>query len=180
MKVIVGLGNPDFKYHHTRHNFGWLALDALADKYQLEWEFNKKFKAYITQTTDLLLVKPATYMNSSGLAVQAAMHYYKLIPTKLFGKIKDADLTTVLTVIHDDLDLDLGKHKVSTNSGSAGHKGVQSIIDQLKTKKFTRIRLGIHTNEVGKIPSDKFVLMKFSNEELLIVNEKIQEIIKEI
>jgi len=180
MKIIVGLGNPDFKYHLTRHNFGWLVLDALAEKYNLEWENNKKFKGYVAQGQDFFLLKPLTYMNNSGQAVRAVMDYYKLLPKKLFGHVKDTDLSDVLTVIHDDLDLDLGKHKIATNSGSAGHRGVQSIINHLKTKKITRIRLGIRTKDVGVIPSDKFVLMKFPNEEIKVVNEKIEEIINTI
>lgn len=177
MKIIAGLGNPDYKYHETRHNFGWLALNRLAETKNLEWELSKKFKAYIAKGDDLLLLKPTTYMNNSGQAIRAVMNYYKLLPKKLFGIAKQADLTTVLTVIHDDLDLELGKYKISTNSGSAGHKGVESIINHLKTKTFTRIRLGIRTVQVGQIPADRFVLQKFTAEEMKTVDKIITEII---
>ncbi|MFH0840888.1 MAG: aminoacyl-tRNA hydrolase [bacterium] len=180
MKIIAGLGNPDYKYHETRHNFGWLVLDKLAETQGLEWEVSKKFKAYIIKTDTLLLIKPTTYMNNSGQSIRAAMDYYKLLPKKLFGIAKQADLTEALILIHDDLDIELGKYKISTNSGSAGHKGVESVINHLKTKIFTRIRVGIRTPLVGQIPPDKFVLQKFTAEEMKIVDKVITEIISSL
>jgi len=175
MKIIVGLGNPGKEYEKTRHNAGFMAVDFLAQKNNLMWSLNKKFNAEIAEGGDYMLVKPQNFMNVSGVNVAAIMRYYKLIPGGLFGIKKDADLTSVLTVIHDELDLNLGDYKISTNSGSAGHNGVQSIIDQLKTKNFKRLRLGIATEARKQIPGDKFVLMKFSDEEL----EKIKKVISE-
>lgn len=165
MQVIVALGNPGEKYENTRHNIGWLALDYWLGP--VSWKENKKFSALLYEDKRYLFVKPLTFMNDSGLAVQKLLAYYKLLPKKL-GLINksDADLNNVLTVIHDDLDLNFGNYKISTNSGSAGHNGVKSIINHLKTKKFTRLRIGIK-NELLKvhIPPEKFVLSHFSGEE---------------
>jgi PTH1 family peptidyl-tRNA hydrolase len=162
MKIIVGLGNPGEQYKNTRHNAGWLALDNFLG--QVKWSKNNKFRALIYKDGDLLFVKPLTFMNDSGQAVKNILNYYKLLPKKL-GLItsKDSDLSDVLTVIHDDLDLNFNTYKIVTNSGSAGHRGVQSIMNYLKTKKFNRLRLGIK-NELLRtyIPPDKFVLQPFS------------------
>ncbi len=176
MKIIVGLGNPGEQYKNTRHNIGWLTLDNLLG--DVKWLESKKFQALIYEAGDVLYVKPLTFMNNSGQAVQKILNYYKLLP-KSFGLInkKDADLTDVLTVIQDDLDIDFGELKLATDSGSAGHRGIQSIIDYLKTKKFTRIRLGIK-NELLRvhIPPIKFVTTPFSHEE----KEKLKEVFAKI
>jgi len=191
MKIIVGLGNPGDKYKFTRHNAGFMAVDALAENLDLTWETNKKFKAEVAVAPPspsqgergggLVLVKPQTFMNLSGESVQAILSYYKLLPKKLgIVKKKDADLSQILTVIHDDLDINLGKYKISTDSRSAGHNGVQSIIDYLKTKNFTRIRIGIKTPLKEKIPGDKFVLQKFGEAEIEIIKKTIQEAITQL
>jgi PTH1 family peptidyl-tRNA hydrolase len=101
------------------------------------------------------------------------MDYYGLLPKKLgLIKKKDSDLNSVLTVIHDDLDINFGDYKIAVDSGSAGHRGVESIINHLKTKKFTRLRIGVR-NELLKIhiPPDKFVLANFNREEKEILQE---------
>jgi len=181
MQIIVGLGNPGKKYKLTRHNIGFMAVDALAERLGLTWQNNKKFLAEIAKDNDIILVKPLTFMNNSGQAVQGILSFYKLLPKK-FGLLtaKDADLSSVLTVIHDDLYIDLGKYKISLNSRSAGHKGVESIIDRLKTKKFTRVRIGIKTNNLEKIPPEKFVLQNFANQEKEIIDQLILKIIEKI
>ncbi|MFA5131565.1 MAG: aminoacyl-tRNA hydrolase [Patescibacteria group bacterium] len=165
MKIIVGLGNPGEQYKNTRHNIGWLALDYLLG--DVKWQDSKKFNALIHEDGANIYVKPQTYMNNSGSAVQKILNYYKLLP-KNFGLIskKDADLGADLFVIQDDLDLDFGQLKIATDSTSAGHRGIQSIIDHLKTKKFTRLRLGIK-NELLRthIPPDKFVVSPFGHDE---------------
>lgn len=168
MLVIVGLGNPGEKYKLTRHNIGFMAIDVLAKRLDLAWEKNKRLNAEIAKGADgLILVKPLTYMNNSGEAVQAVLSYFKKTPD-------------TLTVIHDDIDINLGKYKTSIDSRAGGHNGVQSIIDLLKTKNFKRIRIGIKTEEKGLIPTEKFVLQKFNKEELSIVNNIIKEIIEKI
>jgi len=165
MKIIVGLGNPGEQYHNTRHNIGWLALDELFANGS--WQENKKFNSFIQESGNFLCVKPQTFMNNSGQAVQKILNYYKLLP-KNFGLIKKkgADLSDSLIVIHDDLDLTFGTIKISTDSTSAGHRGVQSIIDYLQTKKFTRIRLGIKNDLLRThIPPEKFVVQPFNHDE---------------
>ena len=144
MHIIVGLGNPGEQYKNTRHNAGWLALDNFLG--EVAWQESRKFNALIHEDGDFLFVKPLTFMNNSGQSVQKILNYYKLLP-KNFGllKKKDSNLIEVLTVIHDDLDLNFGDYRLADNSGSAGHRGVQSIINYLKTKNFKRLRLGIKT-----------------------------------
>jgi PTH1 family peptidyl-tRNA hydrolase len=187
MKFIIGLGNPGKKYENTRHNVGFMAIDALAEELGLTWKTDKKFNAQICETPSLakegkklILVKPLTYMNNSGQAVQAIMSYFNVLPKKIgFFKKKDSDLSDILTVIHDDIDIDLGKYKISEDSRAAGHKGIQSIINYLKTKNFKRIRVGIRTGDVKKIPTEKFVLQKFRPEEEKNIIKIIDEIKKE-
>lgn len=142
MKMIVGLGNPGIKYANTRHNMGFMATDALIRKLEPAektfWENNKGLKSEIKQinssaggrTSPILLAKPTTFMNNSGFAVAAVAKYYKVASSDL-------------VVIHDDLDLPLGKIRVRFGGGAGGHKGVESVIERLGTDKFLRIRLGI-------------------------------------
>jgi peptidyl-tRNA hydrolase, PTH1 family len=180
MKIIVGLGNPGEKYKNTRHNVGFMAVDALAKKLGLAWTENKKFRGQIAQSGNAILVKPQTFMNNSGQSVQAVLAYYKLLPKRLgIFQAKGSDLSEILTVIHDDIDIALGKHKISLDSRSAGHRGVESIINRLKTKNFKRIRIGIRTEMANKMPADKFVLQKFGEEELKTVDDLINKIIYE-
>lgn len=165
MRIIIGLGNPGKQYKDTRHNAGFTAVDNLAKKLELKWK--KKFKADLAKGDGLILIKPLTFMNDSGSSVVSALAYYKLPPAEL-------------TVIHDDLDIELGQYKISLDSRSAGHNGVQSIIDRLKTKNFRRIRIGIKTPGLKKIPATEFVLQKFSAEEEKIIKKLISKIITEI
>jgi PTH1 family peptidyl-tRNA hydrolase len=177
MKIIVGLGNPGTEYENTRHNAGFMLVDKLAKDAGATWQFNKRFKADIAESRGVFFIKPQTFMNESGISVATVLSYYKLLPRTLgILKAKDIDLSQILTVAHDDLDIEFGKYKVSTDSRSAGHKGVQSIIDHLKTKNFQRIRLGIKPEDKSRIPTDKLVLMKFNAEE----KEKIINLIKTI
>jgi len=177
MRIIVGLGNPGREYANTRHNAGFLLVDALAQKLELTWQTGKKLQAEIAKNGEIILVKPLTFMNNSGKAVKAVMLYYKLLPRTLGLLTKHiTDLSSVLTVVHDDLDIGLGKYKISVNSRSAGHKGVESIIKYLKTRNFKRIRIGIHANVIEKIPDEKYVLGNFSRPEL----EKIEKLNDEI
>jgi len=179
MKVVVGLGNPGEQYKNTRHNIGWLALDYLLG--DVRWQENKKFRALVHEDNGTIYLKPLTFMNNSGDSVRRALDYYGLLPKNL-GLIrqKDADLKDALTVIQDDLDLDFGNLKTAVDSSSAGHRGIQSIIDQLKTKKFTRWRLGIKNEYLrAPIPPEKFVLQPFSQEEKKGLEEIFSRLDKE-
>lgn len=147
MLLIVGLGNPGKKYEKTRHNAGCMVLDELKKK-----EF-----------PGVRLLKPDTFMNNSGKVVKSLLTKYQILNTKY------------LVVVHDDIDIPLGKIKVSKGSGSAGHKGVESIIQSLGTKDFTRIRVGI-LPPAGK-PEDveTFVLKNFKKEELPLLHKAIED-----
>src|SRR3989339_450319 len=181
MRIIIGLGNPGEQYKNARHNLGFMAVDALTIKLGLNWENNKKFKAELAKNDSVILIKPQDFMNNSGQSVASVLSYYKLLPKKL-GLIKtaNADLSEILTVIHDDLDIELGKFKVSIDSRSAGHRGVESIISHLKTKNFKRIRIGIKTPTLENIPADKFVLIKFNDEELKMIDTIVPTALNEI
>jgi len=166
MKLIVGLGNPGEQYKNTRHNVGFEIVDKIRIDWNFsQWELNKKFNAEISsgdyklKTTDykLLLVKPQTFMNLSGVAVRGILNFYKLTPEDII-------------VIHDDLDIPAGKYKIATDSSSAGHNGVQNIIDTLGTQKFKRIRIGIGEDnsdeDACRLGAHDYVLDKFSEEEI--------------
>lgn len=172
MNIIVGLGNPGEKYKNTRHNVGFVAVEKLAGN--LNWQFNKKFNAEVAKDINTIYAKPMTFMNNSGQAVQTIMSYYGLLPKKLCViRKKDADLSGTLTIIHDDLDIKIGKIKESSGSGSAGHNGVKSIINHLKTKNFRRIRIGIKSDMLNNIPANKFVLQRFDKDEDKVIQNLI-------
>jgi len=155
--IIVGLGNPGKKYEKTRHNIGFEAINYLIKKFNAsDFRLSKKFFGLISKSKDnkIIFLLPQTYMNNSGKSVKTAIQYYKEKPENLI-------------IIHDDIDLIFGNFKISQNRGSAGHKGVQSIIDSLDSKNFTRIRIGILPKNKTKqeIDTKKFVLQKFSIDE---------------
>lgn len=182
MKFVVGLGNPGANYRHSRHNTGFMVVDALAERLGLTWRQNKKFNAALAERESIMLVKPQTFMNNSGQAARALLDYYKILP-KTLGILtaRRSDLSNELIVIHDDIDLPLGNFKIQANRSAAGHRGVQSIIDALKTQNFIRVRVGV-ANELlrAKVPPDKFVLEKFSRAENAKLQNLTPTIIKEI
>lgn len=171
MKLIVGLGNPGKKYEKTRHNVGFMVLDALRERlleYQISaWEMSKKFNAQICGCSikgeKIILAKPQTFMNESGVAVSLIGHFYKIVPADLM-------------VVHDDKDLKLGEIKIQSDRGHAGHNGVRSIIEHLSTQNFTRIRMGVASENEKKMQDTAiFVLSKFG----LLERKKVKEVVKE-
>jgi len=176
MKLIVGLGNPGKKYERTRHNVGFMILDALhgeLSKYGINsWELSKKFNAQICGCTingqKIILAKPMTYMNQSGEAIQLIMHYYKITREDLI-------------VVHDDKDILLGKIKIQEDKNNAGHNGIKSIIEHIGTKNFIRVRVGVASENERKMKDvSKFVLSKFGVFERKKVENTIQIAVKEI
>ena len=160
MTSIISLGNPGLKYQKTRHNIGQVVLRKFAyDFYFPKFKLDKNLQAQVSKKDDVLLVLPTTFMNESGLSVE------KLV--------KDEFQLSNLWIIHDDLDLDLGRVKISLNSSSAGHKGVQSIIDKLKTQNFVRFRIGIKNPDTNLVDVKKFVLQRFNRKEKKIVEQSI-------
>jgi len=181
MILIVGLGNPGKKFEKTRHNLGFLIIENLKLKIEnfSDWRYEKKFKAEISRgkidNQKVILAKPQTFMNNSGKAVKLLI---RNLPRKLTNSAM-AELTSIienLWVVHDDIDLPLGKIKIVKNRGAAGHKGVQSIIDELGTKNFVRFRVGIKPTTHYKLPTtiERFVLKKFDKEEEKILKEVIK------
>lgn len=160
MKMIVGLGNPGKNYEKTRHNVGFMVLDALIKDLGLKTQ--NKFKSEMVQTSlngePVLLIKPQTYMNLSGEAVQEA---------KAFYKIDDKDIL----VIYDDLDLPVGKLRLREKGSAGGHNGIKSIIQHLHHQDFRRIRVGIDKNPL--IPTVDYVLGKFSQEDQAILEKTL-------
>lgn len=164
MKIIVGLGNPGKKFVKTRHNLGFRILNNFRKRNKFSnWKEKKKLKAKISEKKigkkKIILAKPQTFMNDSGKSVKVLTKTYHLNPDSLI-------------VIHDDLDIPLGKMKISKGRSSAGHKGVQSIIDELGTKDFVRFRIGISPiNNEQQIMGNMFVLQKFTKKEEKILKE---------
>ncbi|GAI34898.1 unnamed protein product [marine sediment metagenome] len=135
MVLIVGLGNPGIKYKRTRHNIGFQVLDKFQRENDFpDFKFSKKFNALISEKNigkeKIILAKPKTFMNNSGQSVKKITRYYSLPFINLI-------------VVHDDIDLPLEKIRISKKRGSAGHKGVESIIKELGNKNFVRLRVGI-------------------------------------
>ncbi|MDO4540831.1 MAG: aminoacyl-tRNA hydrolase [Syntrophomonadaceae bacterium] len=133
MKVIVGLGNPGPRYKDTRHNIGYMVLEELASRWPVQRQ-DSKFDAIIGHTIvrgqKVLLVKPLTYMNLSGAAIQPLMHYYKLPPEDLL-------------LILDDMDLPPGTLRIREGGGSGGHKGLKSVLERMGIADIPRMRIGI-------------------------------------
>lgn len=143
IRVIFGLGNPGPKYERTRHNVGFLVVDALAEKLRplrglpLEAQHFRRvsrFDAEILRMEEAYLVKPLTYMNRSGVTVAAVTHFYRIAADELL-------------VIYDDMDLPLGRLRLRERGSSGGHNGIKSIIQQLGTDQFPRLKVGIGRRE---------------------------------
>ena len=172
MKIIVGLGNPGEKYAGNRHNAGFIAADLLAQRIgNLQFSVNKKFEAEIAQINNvLMLVKPQTFMNDSGRCVAALANFYKI-------DLKD------LYIIHDDLDIVLGKYKLVFGSGPKAHNGINSVQESLGSKNFWFGRIGVENRPVRGnkgIPGIKYSLEDFSEEELNLFMNSEDRLVEEI
>lgn len=168
MKLIVGLGNPDKKYENTRHNTGFMVIDALCQYYQVSLT-NRKFKGEYTKFKykgeDILLLKPMTYMNNSGESVIEIMNFFKI----------DTD---DLLVIYDDLDLPVGKLRLRVSGSAGGHNGIKSIIKCIGTQQFKRIRVGI--DKLPLIDTVDYVLGKFTPTQKPLIEEGISQAVKAV
>lgn len=177
MKLIVGIGNPDKEYRETRHNVGWVLLDWLNKKHGGSgFELNKKLNGEVAKVDiegiKAWMLKPHTYVNESGKAVA---------PAKKWAKAKNDDIV----IVQDDLDVPFGSCKLSYEKNSGGHRGVESIIKSLKTKKFYRIKIGLGTTGLKKARAGSahsrdewvknYVLKKFTASE----EEKLKTVFKE-
>jgi PTH1 family peptidyl-tRNA hydrolase len=163
VKLIIGLGNPGIEYQFTWHNLGFLTVDRIANEFGVDVR-NRQCRALTGRAKigsgTVLLVKPETYMNLSGMAVRELASKY------------EAEPETDIIVIHDELDLPLGTIRIRQRGSSAGHNGVESVIGALGTQEFLRIRLGIAPE--GKVADGvKYVLMPFRKSQLKTVDEVI-------
>ncbi len=163
VKLFAGLGNPGTKYENTRHNFGFMALDAIASAERLEfknWNDVADISFYDSPSGKVFLLKPMTYMNLSGQPLSAFMKYYKIKPEEI-------------CVFYDDFSIPLGQYRARLSGSAGGHNGISSIIEHLHTDVFARLKLGIGPlPEFMKMPD--FVLSRFQPEE----KNKIEEIKK--
>jgi PTH1 family peptidyl-tRNA hydrolase len=161
VKLIVGLGNPGIEYQFTPHNLGFLAIDRIANESGVEVR-NRNCRALtaraVIEDQQVLLAKPETYMNLSGLSVRELVTKYEIEPA------------TDLIVIYDELDLPLGTIRIRQRGSSAGHNGMESVIGALGTQEFLRIRLGIAPDR-KIVDGVKFVLTPFRKAQLKIVDE---------
>lgn len=167
MKMVVGLGNPGKRYDNTRHNIGFIVLDLLSDS--LGIELNKKKKTALTAEFNYegqksVLVKPQTYMNLSGRSVGALSRYFKILPEDIL-------------VVHDDLDIGLGKIKIKPGGGPGGHKGLKSIIETLGTSKFNRLKIGIG-RPLEYVDPVEYVLSTINEEEWEIFRDILPQAVK--
>lgn len=167
IKLIIGLGNPGREYENTRHNMGFLFIDALA-KQMSEVRLQK------SPEVGLRVAKTQSFMNESGRSVTALIKFYKVKPENIL-------------IVHDDIDILWSKFKFSFGRSSAGHKGVESIIKALKTKNFWRLRIGIQPQKEtrGKsqgirIKADKIILKKFTSAELKTLSATIKKAVSQL
>lgn len=156
MKLVVGLGNPGRRYAKTRHNIGFRVADRVVRQLAppgAKWQLDKRMSSIcITcpiKGRDVVVAKPITFMNQSGIPVKALVEHFRLLPQDII-------------IIHDDKDIILGKFKAQINRGAAGHNGIKSIVSSLGTQEFHRLRIGVASNNRNKMEDTvKFVLSRF-------------------
>jgi len=164
VRLLVGLGNPGPQYTETRHNAGFMALDLLARRHAVilsQQRFLSLIGSGLIAGEKVLLAQPQTFMNLSGLTVGRIMNYFHLGLDQLI-------------VLHDDLDIEIGRIKVTAGGGAGGHKGVASIIETLGNSKFARVRIGIGRTPEGQSAED-YVLSAFAPEEMELVKQAMEK-----
>lgn len=175
MYLIVGLGNPEEEYSKTRHNMGFDTINAIAEKYHMELT-RKKFDAFYAngniEGEKVILLKPQTFMNLSGVAVRQWLQYYQLTSSNLI-------------IIYDDMDIEPGKIKIRKQGGPGNHNGMKSVVQEIKSEDFYRIRVGIGKPErkeetvfyvIGNVPEEEYKILKESTQ---IAAEAVTSILKE-
>lgn len=166
--LLVGLGNPGEKYEMTRHNAGFMCLDEFvsATEEMTEWMQKKDLKCLISTgrvgNLRVISIKPTTFMNKSGEAIQAVMSFYKINPEQMLA-------------IHDELDIDFGQIRLRQGGSDAGHNGIKSVTKQIG-EDYGRVRIGIGPKEPASINSEDFVLQKFSKAE----QEQLPNLVREV
>ena len=163
ISLVAGLGNPGRDYELSRHNLGWVAIDAYASKHGLAWKGAPDFESVVAReelvaVRTLWFVKPQTYMNESGRAIAAFARYHRIAPEEV-------------AAVYDDLTIDLGLVKVSVSGSDAGHNGVASLLEHLGTG-FARLRLGVGPKMPPEMDLKDFVLARFTQEQLNLIQQK--------
>ena len=170
--LLVGLGNPGIKYEKNRHNIGFCLIDYFTGQINSEDyidKFNSKYTLVRLNDNKIHIIKPQTYMNRSGVSVKNCKDFYKIAPDNII-------------VVYDDMDLALGSLKIKSSGGSAGHNGIKSLIDEIGSNNFVRIRIGIG-KPLNKENVNNYVLSNFKKDEfeaLSRIKNRIEEIIKDI
>ena len=167
--LIIGLGNPGREYRQTRHNVGFMLVDRLAAK--LNTRFTRMQSRALVGSAifgerKIILAKPQTFMNLSGQSVQGLVHFYKMPLTNLL-------------IAHDDLDLPIGTIRIRPDGGSAGQKGMTSILERFGTDVFPRLRMGIG-RPPGQMQAPDYVLQEFSNSDLSIISEMLNHAVEAV
>lgn len=168
MKLIVGLGNPGKEYETTRHNAGFMAVDRLADEFGFgPFKLAAKHKAELTEGAiggeKVLLAKPQTFMNLSGQSVRSILQFHKIAPSDLI-------------VIFDDVAIPSGTLRIRPDGSAGGHNGMKSIIQELGSQDFVRVRLGIEPKQPLRIPLEDHVLGRFTKHETALMQENLEKI----
>jgi len=166
MKLVVGLGNPGKKYKKNRHNLGFMVIDTLVknlnERLKVCKRTNSKRAKVKINNKEVMLAKPQTFMNKSGLAVRKITNYYKIRPRDIW-------------IIFDDIDLPLGEIRIRHQGSAGGHNGVASIIENLSTDQFNRLRIGIGSNREKNIPAEKYVLQNFNKDKIKEINQTAEK-----
>ena len=174
MYLIVGLGNPESEYAHTRHNMGFDTINELAKNNNInitKTKFKALYETGIIQNEKVILLKPQTYMNLSGESIKEVVNFYNIEPKEII-------------VIYDDIDIEKGKIKLRKKGGAGSHNGMKSVVEELNTTDFARIRVGIGQPEfksdminyvIGKVPEDEQKILKEGTHKAA---EAVEEILK--
>lgn len=164
--MIVGLGNPGTQYAKTRHNAGFVAIDYIAEKLGVKID-RAKFHALVTEAriadTRVLLMKPETYMNNSGVAVGEAAAFYKIPPERVL-------------ILHDEVSFDAGIVRIRRKGSAGGHNGLKSIIAHLSSEEFPRIKIGVGQKPTPEYDLADWVLGKLSNEQADAISARLADI----
>lgn len=176
MQFIAGLGNPGTQYQQTRHNVGWQILDAIqAEVGAPAFQNQAAFKAEVSKTSDLVLIKPQTFMNASGDAVRAVVAFYSgqaAMAAKSFDNV---------FVVHDDLDLELGTFKLQFGVGPKVHNGLLSVDQQLGTDQYWHVRIGVDNRQGDRqLAGSEYVLQPFTADELAVLEQTIPQVVAAI
>lgn len=161
MQLIVGLGNPGDKYRQTRHNLGFLTVEALPVSFRFDKKFNAEIGTFDYSGRSIVCLKPQTFMNRSGESLQAYLNFFQIEPKECL-------------VVHDELDLAFGEVRLKFDGGEAGHNGLKSISECLGTREYMRLRMGIGKPAEGNvIPTEHWVLSKFAESEKDILKQVV-------